>query len=80
MSPQKILLEALANSIDENTFVRLTLSKNRENTSDLKKVIIKLATIRKSLHLSTVFRHKTKDITKNFSVKKGIEQNFATSR
>jgi len=72
MSHQEIFLEALANSITENTFVRLTLSKNREKTSDLKKVIIKLATIRKSLHLSTVFRHKTKDITKNFLVKEGL--------
>ncbi len=74
MSHQEAFFITLENSIAQNTFVRLTLSKNRDNTSDLKKVIFKIATIKKSLHLSTVFRYKTKDITKNFPVAEGIRQ------
>lgn len=74
MSHQATFLTTLENSLTENTFVRLTLSKNRVPTSDLKKVIMKLAEIKKSLHLSTIFRHKTKDITKNFPVAEGLVQ------
>jgi len=74
MSQREKFLTLVKNSITENTFVRLTLSKNRERGNDLKKVIFKLATIRKSLQLSTIFRHKTKDITKNFLLDKGIEE------
>jgi len=74
MSQQETFLSLLKNSITENTFVRLTLSKNSDQTSDLKKTIFKLATIKKSLHLSTVFRYKTKDITKNFLLDKGLEE------
>lgn len=74
MNYQATFLTTLENSLTENTFVRLTLSKTRVPTSDLKKVIIKLAEIKKSLHLSTIFRHKTKDITKNFLVTEGLKQ------
>ncbi len=74
MSHQVTFLTTLENSLTDNTFVRLTLSKSRVPTSDLKKVIFKLAEIKKSLHLSTTFRHKTKDITKNYLVAEGIEQ------
>ena len=73
MSQQETLLTTLEKSITDNTFVRLTLSKNRDPKSDLKKAIFKLATIKKALHISTVFRHKTKDITKNFLLDKGLE-------
>lgn len=68
------LLEELNTSIDTNCFVRLTLSKNRDKNADLKKIIIKLAVIKKTLHLSFIYRHQTKDITKNYRVKEGIEQ------
>lgn len=74
MNQQETFLTLLENSITQNTFVRLTLSKNRGHTSDLKKAIFKLATIKKSLHISIVFRHKTKDITKNFLLDKGLEE------
>lgn len=74
MSQQATFLRILEKSITENTFVRLTLSKNRDPKSDLKKTIFKLAMIKKSLHVSTIFRHKTKDITKNFLLDKGLEE------
>ncbi|RMG79547.1 MAG: SAM-dependent methyltransferase [Bacteroidetes bacterium] len=67
-------------SIEANTFVRLTLSQNRDAGSSLKKVLIRLALIKKAPCFSVVFRHDTKDITKNYPVAAGtgfIEQLLA---
>jgi SAM-dependent methyltransferase len=64
-------LSLLNEGVEENTFVRLTLSKNRDKNSTLKKVIIKLAEIKKRLQFSVVYRHNRKDITKNFDLKEG---------
>ncbi len=74
MSPSKEIFVLIESSVSDNTFVRLTLSKNRLKDSDLKKVIFKLAIIKKALHFSTTFRHKTQDITKNFSIKNGLKE------
>lgn len=74
MTQQSTFYTILKNSLSEDTFVRLTLSKNKDKTSDLKKVVIKLALIKKALHLSMIFRHTTKDITKNFIVSEGLEE------
>lgn len=74
MSPSKEIIVQIENSVADNTFVRLTLSKNSLKDSDLKKVIFKLAIIKKTLHFSATFRHKTQDITKNFSIKNGLKE------
>lgn len=65
------LIIKLRESVEADTFVRLTLSKPQNKQSDLKKVIIKLATIKKALHFSFTYRHQTKDITKNQLLKDG---------
>lgn len=67
------LIDTLKESVEENTFVRLTLSKPKAKKSDLKKVIIKLAMIKKTLHFSFVYRHQTKDITKNYGLAEGYK-------
>lgn len=64
-------LNLLDKSIDENTFVRLTLSKNRDRNTLLKKVIIKLAIVKKKVKFSVIYREDRKDITKNFDLKEG---------
>lgn len=64
-------LKLLDKSIDENTFVRLTLSKNRDRNTLLKKVIIKLAIVKKKVKFSVIYREDRKDITKNFDLKEG---------
>ncbi len=66
-------ITTLSESIEANTFVRLTLSKNRDKSSDLKKLLIKQAILKGKPHLSFVFRNKTNDVTKNFEITKGIE-------
>jgi len=71
---QQDFFQHLRASIADNTFVRVTLSKPRQKTADLKKVYIKPAIIRKNLMLTFTLRHQTKDITKNFSIEDGLRE------
>ena len=73
MEKSNQFIERLSESIEANTFVRLTLSKNREKSAVLKKVLIKQAVLKGKPHLSFVYRNQTNDITKNFEIKEGIE-------
>ena len=70
------MMEAFAllvqEAIAKDTLVHVTLSKPRLKTAAIKKVRIKMAVIKKQLHLSFVYRYATKDITKNFLVKDGM--------
>ncbi len=67
-------MQTLSQSVSEDSFVRFTLSKNRDKQSDLKKVLIKLVLIRRQPHLCFIYRHRTKDITKNYPVEKGLAE------
>ncbi|OEJ99710.1 class I SAM-dependent methyltransferase [Roseivirga misakiensis] len=71
MSKEKELLLEFETSIQNDSFVRLTLSKPADKDGSLKKVIITLASIKREAHLSFVYRHKTNDITKNLKVVEG---------
>ncbi len=68
------MMTQLKESIRQDTFVRLTLSKNQNSDSTLKKVLIKLALIKNQKQLSLVYRHKTKDITKNFPIEAAYQE------
>ncbi|MBO3698621.1 SAM-dependent methyltransferase [Roseivirga sp. E12] len=72
MSNEIQLLQHVNSSIQEDTFVRLTLSKPIDSKDMLKKVIISLATIKRQSQLSFVYRHKTNDVTKNQQVQDGL--------
>ncbi len=68
------IINQLKESIRQDTFVRLTLSKNQDLGSTLKKVLIKLAVIKNQKQLSLVYRHKTNDITKNFPIEVACQE------
>ncbi len=72
----------LRESIEKDNFVRLTLSKPQAKDDDQKKIIIKLAEIKNEAHLSFVFRHPTKDITKNYPLTSAYQEidNLITNR
>lgn len=74
MNTKEDFFKEIENSVSEDTFVRLTLSKNADRSATLKKVLIKLALIKKQLQFSFVFRHETNDVTKNFPIKNGLEE------
>ena len=65
------LLGAIQETIVSKRFVRLTLSKPRQKGDDLKKVIAKSILIKGKLHFSFIYRHQTKDITKNYELEVG---------
>lgn len=72
MSNEIQILKHIQSSIDNDSFVRLTFSKPVDGAGTLKKVIISLAIIKRQAQLSFVYRHKTKDLTKNHPVQEGL--------
>jgi hypothetical protein len=68
------LMEAVKLAIDENKFVKLTLSKPKNKQSDLKNVYVKMILLKGSYWLSFTYKHITKDIVKNFAVEDAAQQ------
>ena len=67
------LIELFGQSVEENHFVRLTLSRPMQKDQGLKKVIIKLVFIKGKTMLSFVYREERRDLTKNFSLTESTE-------
>ncbi len=66
------LLEKVRAVIDSGTFVKLTLSQPRERAGGLRNVYARLVALRDGHKLSLLFRHATRDETKNFDIADGI--------
>ena len=58
-------------SVKEDSFARLTLSKPIEPSAEVKKIIIRMVLIKEKRNFSFVYRHATKDITKNLTLEEG---------
>lgn len=67
------LIELFGQSVEENHFVRLTLSRPMQKDQVLKKVIIKLVLIKGKTMFSFVYREERRDLTKNFSLTESTE-------
>ncbi len=67
------LFQKLQSFVEAKELIKLTLSAKRVKSSDLKKVIISPVEIKKGYCLNFVFRHDTKDITKNYDIQEGIQ-------
>lgn len=59
-------------SFSGGRFIRLTLGKPANPGADLKNVYIKPVSIKSQIVLSFVYRHQTKDITKNFPISEAL--------
>lgn len=68
-----LFLEKLESFITKKEFIKLSLTGKRDKTSDLKKLIITAVELKKGYCLNFVYRHNTKDITKNFEITEGLE-------
>lgn len=68
------LIEKLSSALAEGTFVKLTLSHPRAGKSDLRNVYARLVALRDGQKLSLLFRHATRDETKNLGVTAGLER------
>jgi SAM-dependent methyltransferase len=65
-------LTSLEGSIQNNSFVKLTLGAYRGPDKSLRKIVIRLVALAKGNQLSFVYRHATKDVTKNLPVAEGL--------
>jgi precorrin-6B methylase 2 len=65
--------DKLQSFINNKELIKLTLSARRYKESDLKKLIITAVELKKGYCLNFVYRHNTKDITKNFEISEGID-------
>ena len=59
-------------SLDENTFVKLSLGNYKGKEENLKNVYTKRILIKSEVKLSFNYHYKTRDIVKNFSLTEGI--------
>ncbi len=69
-----LLTERLSESLESNTLIKLTLSNKRTKGEDLNNVFVKPVVIKGETLLSFVYRHTTKDITKNFGIEEATEE------
>jgi SAM-dependent methyltransferase len=67
----EVFLTALQESIRANTLVKLTLGNPASKTNDLKKILIKPVLFTRGDYLNCVYRHTTKDVTKNIPFNDG---------
>lgn len=77
MNPNSTLnsfIDKLQTALQQNSFIKIKFSKTIQKNDNLKKVIIRLVEIKNKLNLSFVYNYQTKDITKNFSLKTGVEE------
>ncbi len=68
-----IFINYLSDSLNMNTFIKLTFSKKRNNISDLNNVYVKIVSVNKGILLSFTYRHTTKDVTKNYEFDEGVD-------
>jgi len=62
----------LLNSLENNDFIKITISDKRDKTNDLKNVSAKVVSLQSGMKLSFVYRYQTKDITKNFDFQESV--------
>lgn len=69
-----LLTRHISENFENNSLIKLTLSNKRTKAEDLNNVFIKPAVIKGETLLSFVYRHTTKDVTKNFGIEEAIEE------
>jgi hypothetical protein len=69
---KSIFINRTQKSLDENTFVKITLSKYVGINDSLNNVYIKKVIIKNKENLNFIYRHKTKDITKNYPIEEAL--------
>lgn len=67
-------LSLLQVAVTEGTLVKLTLGKSRSSDPTLKNLFVRPITLKAGPHLSFLWRHATRDITKNRSPAEGLRE------
>ncbi len=71
-NPIEAFFDKLASCIDEKVLIKLTISNQRSKSSDLQSIIVTLTNLKRGFRLNFVYRHTTRDITKNYEFDEGI--------
>ncbi|MFZ5494899.1 MAG: class I SAM-dependent methyltransferase [Verrucomicrobiota bacterium] len=74
VTPQEDFAALLEASVRDGTFARLTLGKPRGGDPTLQRILIRPVTLKAGPHLSFVFRHDTRDITKNLPPAEAVRE------
>lgn len=67
IAAQDKLFDLFRDALARGTFVKLTLSRPREATTDLKNVFLRPVQLKAGMRVSFTYRHATKDIFKNLT-------------
>ena len=62
----EMFFDHLLNSLENNEFIKITVSDKRDKANELKNVSAKVVSLQSGIKLSFVYRYQTKDITKNY--------------
>jgi hypothetical protein len=73
ISNNELFFDKLAQSIDCRELIKLTISNKKDKFSSLQSVIVTLAQLKRGYRLNFVYRHTTRDITKNYEFAEGME-------
>lgn len=79
--PKEIFFNKLASFIENKELIKLNLSNRQDKFSDLTNIIVTIVKLKAGFRLNFVYRHNTKDITKNYDFEEGqnlIKENFNT--
>lgn len=68
-----IFLKKLENIVDSKELIRLLLNSRRDKASDLQSIIITIVQLKQGFRLNFVYRHQSKDVTKNYEFTEGIQ-------
>ena len=68
----EIFFDKLTSIVNNKELIKLTLSNKKDKKSDLKNIIVTIVKLVKGYRLNFVYRHNTKDITKNYNLEEGI--------
>jgi hypothetical protein len=71
MEKTSAFLDKLALAADSRELIRLVVSNPKDKSSDLKSVIVTLAQLKRGYRMNIVYRHTTRDITKNYEFSEG---------
>ncbi len=72
-NPIGVFFGKLAQIIDSRELIKLVISNQKNKSSDLNSIIVTLAQLKRGFRLNFVYRHNTKDITKNYEFAEGID-------
>lgn len=68
----KDFLNAVSDSFATNTLTKLTLSKVRSKSADLRNTFVRPVMIKELLQLSFIYRFQTRDVTENLPIDQAI--------